>query len=309
MFPDLTQFYMLIYGGYGYSYSDGCAAYLGLAAGATQRGNPPYTIANFTMMYPKFLGPVTSTAAVLNGTTLVSGIPSSFGFQPSNLVVGTGIPDGTVITGVTTTPIDATGDLLAGQYVILNVSSTAGMIVGQPIAGPGIGGCATIAAVGANSITLSQSPTADGVGVGLMVTSSTITLSNAATQSGSVTLAVYSAPPVAPAVIQLFINLANASLMSSRWREAWPLAMGLYVAHFLTLFVQSDGLATSTPGQIVTSGMQVGILTSQSADGVSMGSQPVTGLASWGAWTTTTYGTQLATIARAGGAGMVYFRG
>lgn len=309
MFPDLTQFYMSTYGGYGYSYSDGCAAFLGLAAGSTQRGNPPYTIADFTLYHSKFLGPAKSTAAVLNSTNLVTGIPDSSGFQVSNLIAGTGIPSGTVITGVTTTPIDATGDVLTGQFVIINVSTTAGIIVGQPIAGPGIGGCTTIAAIGSNSITLSQPATADGVGVGLMVTSSSMTLSNAATLTGNVTLTVYSNPPIAPAVIQLFLNLANASLMSSRWREAWTIAMGLYISHFLTLFIQSDGLANSTPGQIVTSGMQAGIITSQSADGVSMSSQPVTGLASWAAWTTTTYGTQLATMARAIGAGAVYFRG
>lgn len=309
MFPDLTQFYMLIYGGYGYSFSAGCAAYLGLAAGVPQAGNPPYTIADFLALHPKFQGPAIMTAAVLNGTTAVTGVPNSAGFQLGNLVAGTGIQGGTVLTGVTTTPIDATGDVTQGQYLVANVSTTAGMIAGQPIAGPGIGGCTTISSVlGPNSLMLSQPATASGTGVGLMVTSSALTLSLAATISGNVTLAVYSAPPIAPAVIQVFLNLAYASLMSSRWREAWSIAMGLYISHFLTLYLQSDVVGNNTPSQIVAAGLSRGILVSKSADGISAGLQPIAGLEAWGAWTTTTYGTQLATMARAVGAGPIYVR-
>ena len=126
--------------------------------------------------------------------------------------------------------------------------------------------------------------------------------------SGAVTLSVYEAPLVPLAVIQLYLNLAYVSLMQSRWRESWQLGMALYIAHYLTLWCQTEGNAQTTANQVVANSLQAGITVSQGADGVSQGLQLLTKLENWAAWTLTQYGVQLATLARVVGAGPAYFR-
>jgi hypothetical protein len=88
--------------------------------------------------------------------------------------------------------------------------------------------------------------------------SGSITVNNNATASvtGTVVLTVYQAPPVPTAVIQLYVNLAWASLQFARWQEQWLVAMNLFVAHYVTLYARSDAsevvaqLATIIHGEI-----------------------------------------------------------
>lgn len=239
-FPDLTLFYMSIYGGFGYDYCALGNAFQGLAAGIPQTGNPPFTVNDFLAMYPKFYGKPTSVGGTLTATSaLVTGVASTNGVLAGQLVTGSGIPNGTIV---------------------------------------------------------------------LSTTSNTITLSQAVNASGSLNLSIYESQIVALAVIQLFLNLAYASLMQSRWRETWQIAMGWYIAHFLTLYVQSEGAANTTAGQIVANGLERGILVSKAVGEVSAGLQALESLGEWAAWTKTTYGTQLATFARVVGCGPIYVR-
>jgi hypothetical protein len=119
---------------------------------------------------------------------------------------------------------------------------------------------------------------------------------------------IYEAPPIALAVIQLYLNLAYSSLMQSRWREQWTLAMALYIAHYLTLWEQTEGSLQVTASQIVANSLQAGITVSQGADGVSQGLAILSKLENWGTWTLTQYGVQLATMARLCGSGPIYVR-
>ena len=183
------------------------------------------------------------------------------------------------------TEITGTADGTTG--VIINVDSTAGVVAGQFITAPN---------------------TAQGTVVASVVPNTSITLSNAPSQAGAITLSIYEAPPVPLALIQLYINIAYASLMQSRWREQWPLAMALYVAHYLTLWEQTEGQPQTTASQIVANSLQAGITISQGADGVSQGLAILETLASWGTWTLTQYGVQLATMARLCGSGPIYVR-
>lgn len=240
MFPDLTLFYMSIYGGFGYE-NDACQAYLGLATGIPQTGNPPYTAADFLAMYPKFGGVALPISATLTG----------------------------------------------GSAVVPYTGSGQGIGVGQLVSGAGVPAGSTI---------VSLSP---GV---------SFTLSNAATLSGPQTLSIYTAPPIPLAVMQVYLNLAYASLMSSRWREGWALGMALYIAHFLTLYAQSEGNSSTDPGEIAAAGLERGIAVSKSVGDVSVGLQNLAALNSWAAWGKTTYGTQLATLARVVGCGPIYVR-
>lgn len=233
----IDLFYMGIYGGFGFDWSASCGAYLGLATGLPQAGNPPYTISDFAAFYPQFFGTSTPVAGTIaNGSNVITGV-SAGGVQQGQLVSGP-FPNGTVVTGVAST---------------------------------------------------------------------SVTVSNPAT-ANAVTFSVYMTPPVPLAVIQAFLNLAYASLMSSRWREMWPIAMAWYIAHFVTLYLQSAGNPGSTPGQIAVQGLEQGLTASKTVGPVSYTQENLVALQSWGAWTKTTYGTQLISQAQVVGAGAIYVR-
>jgi hypothetical protein len=163
----------------------------------------------------------------------------------------------------------------------------------------------------ATVLNIGQLVTCQGLNSSTVITSvnmPTVTVSSNAMVSGSVTLSVYEAQLVPLAVIQLYLNIAYASLMQSRWRESWCLGMALYIAHYLTLWCQTEGNPQSTANQVVANSLQAGITISQGADGVSQGLQALTALNNWGTWTLSQYGVQLATLARVVGAGPAYFR-
>lgn len=177
------------------------------------------------------------------------------------------------------------GTLASASPVVTN-TATAGMAPGELVAGPGVPLGSTIFSV--------DSP-------------SQFTLNHNATAEGTVTLTLYntSATLVPLAVLNAYIALASASLVQARWRDAWPIAMDLYVAHYCTLWLRSDGDIYSTPGQAAAAGLTRGITVSKSAGGVSLGIQPVTGIENWGAWQETSYGEQFASLAKLVGAGPI----
>jgi len=79
--------------------------------------------------------------------------------------------------------------------------------------------------------------------------------------------------------------------------------MALYAAHFLTLYAQADGRLASTAAQAAAQGASTGIAIAKSVGNVSASYQPVGGLERWGQWNLTTYGQQLATLAKIVGLG------
>ena len=238
-FPDLTLFYMSIYGGFGLDLGGLSGAWMGLASGISQAGNPPYTASDFLAMYPKFFGLATSvTCVVASGSPTIT-TTATTGVQVGQLIGGQGIPAGAMVIGVN----------------------------------PGV------------SITISANATANGT-----------------------TVFVFESPLVPLAIVQAYLNLATASLMSSRWREAWTIAMGLYIAHYLTLYLQTDGNPNPTAAQAVVQGLQRGVAVSKAVGDTSIGLQALTGLEEWGAWTLTQYGLQLITMARVVGSGPIYIR-
>lgn len=118
---------------------------------------------------------------------------------------------------------------------IITISSANGLSVGQFFQAPGMPASSIITALTSTTITASTSATADQT---------------------NVTLSVYAAMPIPLLVIQCYLNLAYASLMQSRWCEAWLLAMGWYIAHYCTLYAKSDAsqitaiLQTAIHGEI-----------------------------------------------------------
>lgn len=169
---------------------------------------------------------------------------------------------------------------------ITGLTSVSGLAVGQYLSGPGIASGSTIKSIsaGAGPYTLGLSqPTTSA-------------------QSG-VSFTVYTSPLVPNAITNAYIALATAALFSDRWGELWNVAVGLYVAHFLTLWGQAQ---TAPPGstiaQVAAAGLATGIDVGQSAGDVSYSSKPVE-IPNFGAWNLTLYGQQLATFAQVIGSG------
>lgn len=73
-----------------------------------------------------------------------------------------------------------------------------------------------------------------------------ITVNTVATAGGATALQTYQNPPVPMAVIQLYLNLAYACLVQARWQEVWMVGMGLFIAHYLTLYAQTDASEMAT---------------------------------------------------------------
>jgi len=73
------------------------------------------------------------------------------------------------------------------------------------------------------------------------ISGNVITLNTSAiATNANATLNVYTSTPIPTGVIQMYLNLAVASLVQARWCEMWRVAIGLYIAHFCTLYARSD---------------------------------------------------------------------
>ena len=107
-------------------------------------------------------------------------------------------------------------------------------------------------------------------------------------------------PMLPAAMLERFIESANAAVIPSRWGNDWRLAVGLYTAHLVALRMQTyaDG---STPGAAASNSANVGTVKSASMGDTSISYDNAAtnaGTEKWGAWNLTKYGSQLATMAR-----------
>lgn len=140
----------------------------------------------------------------------------------------------------------------------------------------------------------------------------TVTMTQQATVSGTTgvqvfqpqalnPLIIYEQPFVPIQIVQIYINLAVASLPQQLYFEYWKVACGYFVAHFVTLWLQAMGSPASSAGQVAAAGLQSGILTSKSVGGVSAGYTnivPQEFLAFYGpTWATTRWGVLLMSLA------------
>lgn len=114
------------------------------------------------------------------------------------------------------------------------------------------------------------------------------------------------------AIIDVYINLANACLKQVRWQDYWEVAMGLFTAHFVTLWLQSYvdiNNDSNNAMAVMEAGKARGLNTSESVGDVSVGTDyGLIGndIEGWAAWKLTTYGIQLATFGKLVGMGNMY---
>lgn len=111
---------------------------------------------------------------------------------------------------------------------------------------------------------------------------------------------------VPEAVLEMYLELGENAVQKTRWRSYWKLAMGLFVAHFATLWAMGAGSPGSTAAEVIQAGEARGLTTSKSGGGISISkdySAITSGLDGWAAWNQTQYGTQLATLSKMVGKG------
>jgi hypothetical protein len=180
------------------------------------------------------------------------------------------------------TPLRITMAVTSGSPNATLPVADARLLPGQLVTGPDIPAGTSIVSNSGTAVVLSANATA--------------TNATEATQ-------VYAFPLVPLAVLNVYINLASASIMQSRYQDGWALAMALYIAHFVTLWLQSDGTPATNAAQAAQQGMARGIQVSKSVGDTSVSFQPLQGIEDWGAWNLTMYGLQFATMARVIGSG------
>lgn len=105
------------------------------------------------------------------------------------------------------------------------------------------------------------------------------------------------------------INMANACVQPDKWLESWRYAVGLYVAHYVTLYLRGYAASNETPEQAAASGALVGMVKSATLGdaSVSYDTAAITaGTEDWGDLNSTTYGQMFANRAKLiGMAGML----
>lgn len=121
--------------------------------------------------------------------------------------------------------------------------------------------------------------------------------------------------PETPSIPQEFFNMilamANASIKYDRYKNAWKYMMGLYLAHFFTLFLQTQS-GDPTAENALKGALPTGVKSSKSVDGLSV-SYDFMGvsedLKGYGTWKLTAYGQQLATLSKLYGIGGMWVNG
>lgn len=107
-------------------------------------------------------------------------------------------------------------------------------------------------------------------------------------------------------VTEAWVKMAHASLNINRYHDMWEMVMGLFIAHYLTLYLQSATNPEDSIGKIVNAGLAKGLQTSKSVDGLSVSYNFDTvakDFDGWGTYKQTAFGQQFITIAKMAGMG------
>ena len=114
---------------------------------------------------------------------------------------------------------------------------------------------------------------------------------------------------VPASMLSEIISMANACIQPDKWLESWRYAVGLYVAHYATLYLRTYAESSPTAAQAAASGALVGVVKSATLgdSSVTYDTTAVTqGTADWGDLNATTYGQMLANRAKLVGAAGSY---
>lgn len=110
-------------------------------------------------------------------------------------------------------------------------------------------------------------------------------------------------------VIDMYIQFADTCIQESRWQGGWKLGTALFVAHFCTLWVQSYQDPNHGANAVMQAAQTKGLVASKSVADLSISydfSTALSDLDGWAVWKLTTFGVQLASMAKLIGKGGMY---
>ena len=102
-------------------------------------------------------------------------------------------------------------------------------------------------------------------------------------------------------VMESWLKMANAVISKARYGDRWEMAMGLFIAHWLTLYLQTAATANDPVRKIISAGLSKGVQTSKSAGDLSVSydfSIVSNDFDGWGTYKYTAYGQQFVSIAK-----------
>lgn len=102
-------------------------------------------------------------------------------------------------------------------------------------------------------------------------------------------------------MLEEIIRMANVSIQPDRWLDGWRYAVGLYVAHYVTLSLRGYAASNETPEAASASGALVGVVKSAALGDASVQYDTTAltaGTEDWGDLNSTTYGQILANRAK-----------
>lgn len=104
-----------------------------------------------------------------------------------------------------------------------------------------------------------------------------------------------------PSMLCKVIDMANTAVQPDKWLDEWRFAVGLYTAHYVTLFLRSYAPSNETPQQAAASGALVGVVKSATLgdSSVTYDTSAITaGTEDWGDLNSTTFGQMFANRAK-----------
>lgn len=116
----------------------------------------------------------------------------------------------------------------------------------------------------------------------------------------------YTVPQI---ITQMYLDLASSCIKEARWHSYWKVGMGLFIAHFCTLYFQGTADPNSGAAGVLKAGQAQGLQSSVSVGDVSISndySVIASGIDGWAGWKLTSYGQQLASIGKLIGRGGMY---
>lgn len=126
-----------------------------------------------------------TTLNTTSGSAILTGNPNIAGLLPGYLITATGVAAGTHVVDYAAVDI-VTTCTTAGSTTLTAIPSTTGMAIGQEVAGLGIPAGTTVASiVSSSSITISNAATTSTAGTAITVSGATITMSANASASHS----------------------------------------------------------------------------------------------------------------------------
>ena len=71
-------------------------------------------------------------------------------------------------------------------------------------------------------------------------------------------------------MLKAWVNMAQSSIHKARYHDAWEICMGLYIAHWLTLYLQTATKADDAVQKKIAVGLAKGLQSSKSAGDISV---------------------------------------